>query len=73
MAEWLSGVDPRDVVRIEIVRVTVEGRPSAVTKAYFAVHLRDGRTGETSLPFPGGVMYEVVEDLVRDANRAFGR
>lgn len=69
MAEWLTGIDPRDVVRIEIVRVTLEGTPSCVTSADLRVHLRDGRDGLSEVTFEFGFLYESLVTLVREANR----
>lgn len=72
VAEWLTGIDPGDVVRIEIVRVTLEGTPSCVTNAAFRVHLVDG----TSLVKETAVadkMYETLKDDVAAANRALRR
>lgn len=73
MTQWLSGIEPRDVVRIEIVRVTLEGTPSAVTRAWMRVVMRNGDSGVIGVPFPHGVMYEVLEDAVREANRGYLR
>jgi hypothetical protein len=69
VAEWLSGIDPGDVVRIEIVRVTLEGTPSYVRSAAFRLHLVDG----TTLVREAAVvdkMYETLKDDVAAANRA---
>ena len=42
MADWLSGVDPADLIRVEIVRVTLVERPSAVGAAILRLHLASG-------------------------------
>jgi hypothetical protein len=59
------------VVRIEIVRVTLEGTPSCVTREWLRVVMRSGESGVLAVPFPDGVMYEVLEDAVRAANRGY--
>ena len=66
---WLSGIDPTDVVRIEIVRVTLEGTPSCVTRAEFDVHLREGGIVVTTVCFEFGFLYESLVAVVRDTNR----
>lgn len=72
MAEWLSDVDRRDVVRIEIVRVTLEGTPSCVTSAVFRLHFVDGTTRlrETVVT---DKMYETLKDDVGALNRMLRR
>lgn len=72
VAEWLTGIDPRDVARIEIVRVTLEGTPSCVTSAVFRVRLRDGSTVVKEAAV-AGKMYETLKDDVAAANRALRR
>lgn len=69
----MSGVDPRNVVRIEIVRVTLEGTPSCVTRAVFRVIFADGREITKPAEFAYGVMYEALVAEVRNANRGLAR
>lgn len=72
MADWMRGIDWADVVRVEIVRVTLEGTPSCVTSAVLRLRLRDGRAVDEVARFDY-VLYETLQATVRDANRDLRR
>ena len=63
MAEWLAGIDIADLVRVEIVRVTLEGTPSAVTSAVFRLHLVDGSTVLVDTDVSGKIYETLVADV----------
>ena len=72
VTKWLRGIDWRDVRRIEIVRVTLEGTPSCVVEAEYHFRLRDGRVVTRTLPVEP-VIYETFVADVAALNRWLSR
>jgi len=68
VADWLSGIDPADVVRIEVTRVTLSGVPSCVTSARLLLHFRDGSTAPYESAFEDKI-YETFRADVAALNR----
>lgn len=64
----MRDLDWADVVRVEVVRVTLEGTPSCVTSAVLRLRLRDGREIDRAVRFDH-VLYETLQVMVREANR----
>lgn len=73
MADWLSGIDPTDLVRVELLRVTVEGTPSAVTHALVRLHLLSGTARVHPVTLDDPVIYETLADRVESLNRMLRR
>ena len=69
MAGWLSGIDPADVLHVDIVRMELRGRPSCVAAADLRLFLRDGETALARVDYEHAPMYETFRDEIAAFNR----
>jgi len=61
-----SGHLPGGIVEIEVVRLGLDGHPSAVHNATIKIYFLDGSSMTKDLDFnPDGVMFEVFKEQVR--------